>query len=149
MTGEPGGSRNSTRRRGLLDPTAAVLVRRVPVRVRNVSPMGCLLECTEGVPVGASGHLSLEVNGAVFSDDVRVVRCQSYPGAAPHSRVGVEILSTRSLSPTSLRRIILDAMLCASPDADLPPGGPAHVEAAVKSKRRSENHTARPPPDDS
>jgi hypothetical protein len=147
MTGGPGGPRNSARRRGLLDPTAAVLVRRIPVKVRNVSSIGCLLECTQGVPVGVSGHLSLEVNGAVFSDDVRVVRCQTYAGAAPCCRVGVEILSTKSLSPTSLRRVILDALLCASAGADAPPGGPAHIEAVVKSKRRSENHTARPPPD--
>jgi hypothetical protein len=147
MTGGTGGAKNSARRCGLLDPTAAVLVRRIPVKVRNVSSMGCLLECTEGVPVGASGHLSLEVNGAVFSDDVRVVRCQTHAGAAPHSRVGVEILSTRSLSPTSLRRVIFDALLSASPDVDSPPGGDTRVEAVVKSKRRSENHTARPPPD--
>jgi hypothetical protein len=149
MTGGPGATRNSVRRRGSLDPMAAVLVRRIPVKVRNVSPMGCLLECTDGVPVGVSGYLSLEVNGAVFSDDVRVVRCQTFAGAAPHCRVGVEILSTRSLSRTSLRRVILDAMLGASPDAGALPGGVVQVEAVVKSKRRSENHTARPPPDDS
>jgi len=111
--------------------------------------MGCLLECTEGVPVGASGHLWLEINGAVFSDDVRVVRCQTYAGAAPHCRVGVEILSTRSLSRNSLRRVLLDAMSGALLDADALSGGAVQVEAVVKSKRRSENHTARPPPDDS
>ena len=147
MTGVPGGTRDSASRRGSLDPTAAVLVRRIPVKVRNVSSMGCLLECTEGVPVGASGHLWLEINGAVFSDDVRVVRCQTYAGAAPHCRVGVEILSTRSLSRNSLRRVLLDAMSGALLDADALSGGAVQVEAVVKSKRRSENHTARPPPD--
>ena len=150
MTDGRGGPRDAARRRRLLDPTAAVLVRRIPVKVRNVSPMGCLLECTEGVPVGVSGHLSLEVNGSLFSDDVRVVRCQTHVGTAPYWRVGVEILSTRSLSRTSLRRVILDAMLGSSPDAGALAAAWSegeHVEAVVKSKRRTENHTARPPPD--
>jgi len=150
MTGGPGRSRDVALRRGPFDPMAAVLVRRIPVKARNVSLMGCLLECAEGVPVGVSGHLSLEVNGAVFSDDVRVVRCQTHAGGAPHCRVGVEILSTRSLSRTSLRRVILDAMLGSSPDAGALAAAWSegeHVEAVVKSKRRTENHTARPPPD--
>jgi hypothetical protein len=45
--------------------------------------------------------------------------------------------------------VIIEAMLGASADAGA--GGRLsegeHVEAVVKSKRRTENHTARPPPD--
>ena len=148
MTGGPGGARNSALRRGPLDPTAAVLVRRIPVKVRNVSPVGCLLECEENVPVGMSGRLCLEVNGATFCDDIRVVRCQTYAGAARDCRIGVELLFTRDFTPASLRSASRQIMLGATLDM----GGPVErrgerAESVVKSKRRTENHTARPPPD--
>jgi hypothetical protein len=149
MTGGRERRRASVRRPGSSEPMAAVLVKRVPVRVRDISPVGCLLECTRSIPIGMSGCLHLEVNGGTFSDDIRVVRIQSPAGSGPDRKVGVELLPTRTFTHRSLRHAIREVM--SGPiDVGARPGlksSNARVESVVKSKRRTENHTARPPPD--
>jgi hypothetical protein len=95
MTGGPGGSRDVARRRGPLDPLGAVLVRRIPVKVRDVSQMGCL-----NARGGSwrSGHLSRSTERS--SDDVRVVGVGHMRALPPLQDDG----ALRRAFPTSLRR---------------------------------------------
>jgi hypothetical protein len=150
MTGRSERRRPSVRRPGSSQPMAAVLVKRVPVKVRDISPVGCLLECTRSIPVGMSGCLHLDVDGGTFSDDIRVVRIQTPAGSGPDRKVGVELLPTRTFTHHSLRHAIREVMSGPMGDLGAPPvlkGRSERVESVVKSKRRTENHTARPPPD--
>jgi hypothetical protein len=97
-----------------------------------------------------SGCLHLDVDGGTFSDDIRVVRIQTPAGSGPDRKVGVELLPTRTFTHHSLRHAIREVMSGPMGDLGAPPvlkGRSERVESVVKSKRRTENHTARPPPD--
>jgi hypothetical protein len=81
-----------------------VLARDISVRLLEVSRSGCLLESNSSVPAGTLGALSVEVDGTVYVDQVRVVRCQLLAGAGNTHRVGAEFLSLHLPAENSLRR---------------------------------------------
>jgi hypothetical protein len=80
-----------------------VLDRTVSVAVAEVSRGGCLLECSSAIPAGTVAMLTVEIEGAVYSEDVRVARCLTVPGAGERHHVGVEFLTLRRPGRRSLR----------------------------------------------
>jgi hypothetical protein len=90
-------------RTGHGDQTYAVLVSSVPVQLVDISRGGCRIGAPRWMPVGTTGLLQVEIDGAVCSDDIRVSRCQPREGAGPVFHLGVELLRTRRLTRHSLR----------------------------------------------
>ena len=88
----------------ILGPTAVGSIGRdVVVQLVDVSRSGCLLNSPVVIPVGTLGILSLEIDGEVYTDDVRVARCLQVPGTGERHHVGVEFLALRRASRESLR----------------------------------------------
>jgi hypothetical protein len=80
-----------------------VLDRHLSVAIAEISRTGCLLESSSAIPVGTVARLSIEIDGQIYGDDVRVVRCSSLPGAGERHHVGVTFLPLQRPSATSLR----------------------------------------------
>jgi hypothetical protein len=89
---------------GILAPDLiGVLDRDLTVEVVEISRSGCLLESSSAIPVGTVAALTVEINGAVYTDDVRVARCEALPGAGERHYVGVAFLPLRRPGKQSLR----------------------------------------------
>jgi hypothetical protein len=91
------------------DPSGAsfgVLRRDLPVRLLNISGAGCLLEAASPLESGVTGSLEIALNGAAFSDAVRVTRCQSVALAGSLHRIGVEFLWADRPGTQSLRLLV-------------------------------------------
>jgi hypothetical protein len=88
-------------------PMTAVVVgllgRNVTVAVTEISRGGCLIESEAAIPEGALGTLSVTIDGVVYSEDVRVARCQVVPGGGERHHVGVEYLTLQREGRKSLR----------------------------------------------
>lgn len=84
----------------------AVLGRDVPVRVVDISVTGCRLESARRFEPGTTGALSVTFDTVKYSDDIRVMRCQSLDGASGLYDVGVEFLWTTAPREQSLRRVL-------------------------------------------
>jgi hypothetical protein len=80
-----------------------LLERQVTVSVAEISRGGCLLETWSAIPAGTVGTLSVEIDGSVYSEDVRVARCSRVSGAGERHLVGVEFLTLRRPGLGSLR----------------------------------------------
>lgn len=79
------------------------LGRDVIVELVDVSRSGCLLNSPVVIPAGTLGILSLEIEGALYTDDVRVSRCLKVPGTGERHHIGVEFLALRRPTRESLR----------------------------------------------
>jgi len=90
-----------------------LLRREVMVELFNISCSGCLLESMSAIPIGTLGTLRVEIDGAVYMDDVRVSRCLVVPGGGERHHVGAEFLSLQRLDRQSLR--LYAASLAANP----------------------------------
>ena len=89
---------------GILAPDLiGVLDRDLRVEVAEISRSGCLLETSAAIPVGTVATLSVEIAGAVYTEDVRVARCQVLPGAGERHYVGVAFLPLGRPGRQSLR----------------------------------------------
>ena len=86
--------------------TVATLMRLVPVRLVEVSRGGCRLECASRLEAGVSGQLTVELQGLMRIDDVRVARCQQRVGASAVYQVGAELLPTRRLGRRTVRMAV-------------------------------------------
>ncbi len=84
-------------------PSVAALVRKVPVRVLDVSRSGCRLESARRLDSGVCGQLVVKLDGRLRMQDVRVARCQAREGAGDVYQVGAELLRTRRLTDRSVR----------------------------------------------
>jgi hypothetical protein len=87
-------------------PGIGVLIRRIPVRVRNVSTSGCLLESADLLPDGAIGMLELAIDGDRHVEALRVNRSTRIPGAAWPWRAGAQFLALNAPLPTSVRNVV-------------------------------------------
>jgi hypothetical protein len=81
----------------------ASLGRDVVVELVDVSRSGCLLNSPVLIPAGTLGILNLEIDGELYSDDVRVARCLKVPGTGERHHIGVEFLALRQPTRESLR----------------------------------------------
>ena len=87
-------------------PSIGVLLRRVPVRVHDISIGGCLIEAAGTLPDGSIGVLELTVGGEQHSETLRVCRSEARkPGAAP-ARSGARFLALSSRPSTSVRNVV-------------------------------------------
>jgi hypothetical protein len=83
-----------------------VLARDFRVRVLNCSPTGCLVESDRPVPPGTVATLSLSIGGSMFSDVVKVVRCQRIGRTGERSQLATQFLSATPPYPGSLRHLM-------------------------------------------
>jgi len=90
---------------GTCEPVAT-LVRSVPVRLVELSPGGCRLECSSRLEAGTSGQLAVGLHGLLRVDDVRIARCQQRAGAGEIFHVGAELLRTRRLGRRTVRMAV-------------------------------------------
>lgn len=89
------------------DDLVGVLVRDVPVHVRNVSGSGCLMESAAAIEYGTVATLRMQAGAGEseeFTDAVRVSRCDRIEGGGTRWLVGVEFLWATAPAPDSLRR---------------------------------------------
>jgi hypothetical protein len=87
-------------------PALGVLIRRVPVRVRDVSTTGCLLESADMLPDGSVGLLEVAVDGTPHSETVRVCRSTRVPGSPWPWRSGGQFLALSAPAPASVRNLV-------------------------------------------
>ncbi len=113
-----------------LEPRRAigVIVRRVPVRVAEISATGCMLESALSIREGAVGTLHLTVEGRRYRETVRVTRVMPLPGGVRRQQVGAQFL-TLGASRRALRH------LAASMNVELMDGSPAPTDTAGEADR--------------
>jgi hypothetical protein len=84
----------------------AVLVRRLPVSLAEVSTTGCRLESAQALLTGTVGILVLPTDAEPAGEPLRISRCTRTPGGAAAYRLGAEFLSLDAPAPTSLRNSV-------------------------------------------
>ncbi len=87
-------------------PGIGVLIRRVQVRVRDVSSAGCLLESHDLLPEGTVGLLELEIEGERQVETLQVCRSLRVTGSAWPWRAGARFLALNAPPPTSVRNVV-------------------------------------------
>jgi hypothetical protein len=101
----------------------AVIESELAARLLNVSGSGCLLEVGSPVVLGATGHVTVALEGRRCTDAVRVIRCQPVSGGSSYL-VGLEFLWLDCPREESVRRLVMEAAVNgAAPPAvmELPP----------------------------
>jgi hypothetical protein len=84
----------------------AVLIRDIPVTLRDVSLSGCLLESRTRLQAPVAGQLRVIVNGEARVDDIRLSRCVFVEGSGVVYRAGAEFLWIELPGERSLRRAV-------------------------------------------
>jgi hypothetical protein len=87
-------------------PAIGVLIRRVPVRIRDVSAVGCLLESVDALPDGGIGLLEIPAGGESQCETLRVCRSTRFPGSAWPWRSGAHFLALGAPPQISVRNIV-------------------------------------------
>jgi hypothetical protein len=87
-------------------PALGVLMRRVPIRVRDVSTSGCQLESPEVLMEGAVGQLEIAIDGQLQKEPLRVCRSIRTPGGQWPWRSGAHFLALEVPSPASVRNVV-------------------------------------------
>jgi hypothetical protein len=80
-----------------------VLQRDVSVVMMNISRSGCLLDSPVAISVGTLAMLAVEMDGLVYSDEIRVARCRTVPGAGERHHIGVSFVVLHPPGRRSLR----------------------------------------------
>jgi hypothetical protein len=81
----------------------ATLTREHPVRVLNMSELGCFVESRRRMDVGTVARLQLQLETGDYEDDVQVVRCQPNANGQATYDVAMRFLPTTPLHPGSIR----------------------------------------------
>jgi hypothetical protein len=78
------------------DPIDAdgLLVIETPVRVLDISEHGLLLDASRHAEPGTAGRVRIDIDGAAYDGDVRIVRCHRVESAADRYGLGAEFLRT-------------------------------------------------------
>jgi hypothetical protein len=87
-------------------PALGVLVRRVPIRVRDVSTSGCQLESPDVLTEGAVGQLEIAIDGQVHKEPLRVCRSMRTTGGHWPWRCGAHFLALEVPAPASVRNVV-------------------------------------------
>ena len=87
-------------------PAMGVVVRRVPVHVRDVSTTGCRLDSLEALPDGSVGLLDLPGSDDGSAEANRVCRVARAPGSPWPWRAGAHFLSLSAPSEASVRNMV-------------------------------------------
>lgn len=88
-------------------PRVGALVRRLPIRVVNISAAGCLLESTLPVDAGTVALVALQIGGRRCVDPVRITRSVRLSGGIWAYRFGADLLNLAPPSELTLRRVAL------------------------------------------
>jgi hypothetical protein len=83
----------------------AILERRQPIDIRDVSRGGCCVDATQPLPVGAVGVLAVDIEGQTHAEVFRVARSYAVPGEEQRYQAGVEFLPMPAEMP-SLAEIV-------------------------------------------
>ena len=110
-------------------PALGVLVRRIPVRVRDISTTGCQLESLDPLPDTQIGQLEVFVEGERHQEPVRVTRAVRLPGGAWPYRAGAQFLALGAPLPTSVRNAVARMEIVEELLPRAPGGRPAANEA--------------------
>jgi hypothetical protein len=86
-------------------PALGILIRRLAVRVRDVSTAGCLLESAEEMAEGTVGQLEVGAGGEMHREPLRVCRSTRVAGSAWPWRSGARFLGIEAPAPASVRNI--------------------------------------------
>jgi len=87
-------------------PALGVLMRRVPIRVRDVSTSGCQLESPDLLMEGAVGQLEIAIDGQLQKEPLRVCRSVRTPGGQWPWRSGAHFLALEVPAPASVRNVV-------------------------------------------
>ena len=88
-------------------PALGVLVRRIPVRVRDVSTSGCLLESLDQIGGGVVGQLEITgADGERYTESIRVCRSACIAGSPWPWRAGTKFLALTAPEAASVRNIV-------------------------------------------
>jgi hypothetical protein len=88
-------------------PRLGALVRRLAIRVVNISAVGCLLESPQPVDVGTVAVLGLRIGERRYVDPIRISRLVRLSGGIWAFRLGAEFLTLTPPSAATLRRMAL------------------------------------------
>jgi hypothetical protein len=86
-------------------PAIGVLIRRVPVRIHDVSSTGCLLESFDVLGEGAVGQLEIHFNDITHQEPIRICRSSNQTGTAWPWRSGAHFLSLAAPLTSSVRNV--------------------------------------------
>jgi hypothetical protein len=87
-------------------PGIGVIIRRIPIRVRDVSAAGCLIESADLLPEGTVGQLEMIIDGERHLETVQVCRSTRTSGGGLPWRAGARFLSLTAPPPTSVRNVV-------------------------------------------
>ena len=87
--------------------TITSLTRTKPIRIFDVSAGGCLLESREPLPIGTVGLLTMNFNGRLRQEWIRVCRVQADESRRGPCLVSVEFLPLEPAGAESLRGAVL------------------------------------------
>lgn len=87
--------------------TITSLTRTKPIRIYDVSAGGCLLESREPLPVGTVGLLTMNFDGRLRQEWIRVCRVQADESRRGPCLVSVEFLPLEPAGAESLRGAVL------------------------------------------
>lgn len=95
----------ATRRAEQRAAIKGAVIRRVPVRITEVSPSGCLWESPSSLDDGTVGWIDIRAAQQHHSEAVRVVRTRRFDGSMWPYHTAVEFLTLGPLSPESFRGV--------------------------------------------
>ena len=100
-----------------MKPKRAIVERRQPVEIKDVSRSGCCLESSQPLPPGAFGVLVVEIEGEPHAEVFRVARSSAVPGQESQYQAGVEFLPMPAETP-SLVEVVAELDYCQKPAGD-------------------------------
>jgi hypothetical protein len=86
-------------------PLGGAVIRRVPVRIVQVSSSGCLWESPSALDEGTVGFVDVRTFGQRHTEAVRILRARRSIGPIWPFRMAVEFLTLGPTSPDSLRGV--------------------------------------------
>lgn len=108
-------------------PSLGVFIRRVPVRVRDVSTAGCQLESPDALPEGAVGQLEIRAGNELHCEPLRVCRSAHAAGSPWPWRAGAHFLALNAPAAASVRNVVARFEIIDELSRGLP--GPARTGA--------------------
>ena len=109
ITTRPGEADDAAERFAKLEirrkPLGGAVIRRVPVRIVQVSSSGCLWESPSALDEGTVGFVDVRTSGQRHTEAVRILRTLHAPGPVWPYRMAVEFLTLGPTSPDSLRGV--------------------------------------------
>ena len=81
----------------------AQLIRAIPVRLRDFSWSGCLVESDQAIAPGTAGELQIEMDGSQHRDPIQIVRQTQHGGSSHAFTLGGRFVWGRRPNTPSVR----------------------------------------------